>query len=159
MWSSIVAVVGTLAGVLTAGLLQQRAARTARAEDRADARRQEKLAAVTDLAAALDAHRSAMFHRERLAMTDTPDGPADPEARLAAQTTSHDTRAAITAPLVRLLVLVPELAAPAQGAAEATYALRNAGTTPELNALRRAAKAASLAFVTSAAALLTPDHR
>ncbi|MET9609385.1 protein kilB [Streptomyces sp. NPDC006512] len=158
MWSSIVAVVGTLAGVLAAGLLQHRAARTARAEDRADARRQEKLAAVTDLAAALDAHRSAMFHRERLAMTDTPDGAADPDARLAAQTTSHDTRTAITAPLVRLQVLVPELTAPAQSAAEATYALRTASTTPELHALRQAAKAASATFVTAAAALLTPDH-
>ncbi|MCY0960664.1 protein kilB [Streptomyces sp. H27-H5] len=158
MWSSIVAVVGTLAGVLTAGLLQHRAARTARAEDRADARRQEKLAAVTNLATALDAHRSAMFHRERLSMTDGPDGAADPEARLAAQTTSHDTRAAITAPLIRLQVLVPELTAPAQAAADATYALRNATTTPELNALRRAAKATAVAFVASAAALLTPDH-
>ncbi|MCY0921953.1 protein kilB [Streptomyces sp. H27-G5] len=158
MWSSIVAVVGTLAGVLTAGLLQHRAARTARAEDRADARRQEKLAAVTNLATALDAHRSAMFHRERLSMTDGPDGAADPEARLAAQTTSHDTRAAITAPLIRLQVLVPELTSTAQAAADATYALRNATTTPELNALRRAAKAAAVAFVASAAALLTPDH-
>ncbi|WP_392892390.1 protein kilB [Streptomyces sp. LN699] len=158
MWSSIVAVVGTLAGVLTAGLLQHRAARTARAEDRADARRQEKLAAVTNLATALDAHRSAMFHRERLGMTDGPDGAADPEARLAAQTTSHDTRAAITAPLIRLQVLVPELTAPAQAAADATYALRNATTTPELNVLRRAAKAAAVAFVVSAAAVLTPDH-
>ncbi|MFJ9078729.1 protein kilB [Streptomyces sp. NPDC102278] len=155
----MVAVVGTPAGVLTAGLLQHRAARTARAEARSDARRQEKPAAVTDLATALDAHRSAMFHRERPAMTDDPYGAAaDPDARTAAQTTSHDTRTAITAPLVRLQVLVPEPAASAQAAADATYALRKAGTSPELKVLRQAAKAASVAFVASAAALLAPDH-
>ncbi|MFJ9342051.1 protein kilB [Streptomyces sp. NPDC101733] len=159
MLSSIVAVIGTLAGVVAAGLLQHRAARTARAEDRADARRQEKLTAVTELAAALDAHRSAMFHRERLTMTDTPDGAAEPGARLAAQTASHDTRTAITAPLIRLQVLIPEPAGPAQRAADATFAVRNATTTPELNVLRQAAKAASTAFITAAAARLAPDHR
>ncbi|MFE3906657.1 hypothetical protein ACFXPY_42110 [Streptomyces sp. NPDC059153] len=36
IWPSIVAVLGTLAGALTAGLLQHRSARTARAEERAD---------------------------------------------------------------------------------------------------------------------------
>ncbi|MFJ6758839.1 MULTISPECIES: hypothetical protein [unclassified Streptomyces] len=154
MWPSIVAVLGTLAGALTAGLLQQRAARTARAEQRADAHRQDQLGAVTDFAAALDAHRSAMFHRERLTLTD-----AGTEHQLEAQTKSHDTRAAITAPHVRLQVLVPELVGPAQRAADATYALRNATGRTELDALRRAAKEASTAFVAAAATLLNPNHR
>ncbi|MFE1885141.1 hypothetical protein [Streptomyces diastatochromogenes] len=39
IWPSIVAVLGTLAGALTAGLLQHRSARTARAEERADSHR------------------------------------------------------------------------------------------------------------------------
>ncbi|WP_374777894.1 hypothetical protein OG756_38885 [Streptomyces sp. NBC_01310] len=154
MWPSIVAVLGTLAGALTAGLLQHRAARTARAEQRADTHRQDQLGAVTDFAAALDAHRSAMFHRERLALTE-----AGTEHQLEAQTKSHDTRAAITAPHVRLQVLIPELAGPAQRAADATYALRNAAGRPELDALRRAAKEASTTFVAAAAALLNPNHR
>lgn len=52
IWPSIVAVVGTLAGALTAGLLRHRSARTARAEERADSHRQDQLGAVTDFAAA-----------------------------------------------------------------------------------------------------------
>ncbi|MEV7617740.1 hypothetical protein [Streptomyces sp. NPDC089799] len=154
MWPSIVAVVGTLAGALTAGILQHRAAVTARAEQRADAHRQDRLGAVTDFAAALDAHRSAMFHRERLALIE-----AGTEHRLEAQTKSHDTRTAITVPHVRLQVLVPELAGPAQQAADATYALRGADGRAELDTLRRTAKEATAAFITAAAALLNPQHR
>ncbi|MFI9202935.1 protein kilB [Streptomyces sp. NPDC053048] len=146
--------IGTLAGALTAGLLQHRAAVSARAEQRADTHRQDRLGAVTDFAAALDAHRSAMFHRERLALIE-----AGSEHQLEAQTRSHDTRTAITAPHVRLQVLVPELAGPAQQAADATYALRNATGRAELDALRHAAKEASAAFITAAAALLNPHHR
>ncbi|MFF7296639.1 hypothetical protein [Streptomyces sp. NPDC008265] len=153
MWASIIAVLGTLAGALTAGLLQHRAARAARAEARADGHRQDQLGAVTEFAAALDAHRSAMFHRERLALED-----AGAEHLMEAQTRSHDTRSAITAPHVRLQVLVPGLSAPAQEAADATYALRRAADRAELDALRRAAKEAAAAFVTAAAALLHPDH-
>lgn len=80
-------------------------------------------------------------------------------ALLEAQTRSHDTRAAITAPHIRLQVLVPELASPAQQAADATYALRKAIDRPELDARRHAAKDASIAFIAAAATLLSPDHR
>ncbi|GAO08306.1 hypothetical protein TPA0598_03_07670 [Streptomyces lydicamycinicus] len=154
IWPSIVAVLGTLAGALTAGLLQHRSARTARAEERADSHRQDQLGAVTDFAAALDAHRSAMFHRERLALTE-----ASTEHQLEAQTRSHDTRAAITAPHLRLQVLVPELTGPAQQAADATYALRKATDRTELDARRHAAKEASVAFIAAAATLLSPNNR
>ncbi|MEU9236948.1 protein kilB [Streptomyces subrutilus] len=149
MWPSIVAVLGTLAGALTAGLLQHRSARTARIEQRADSRRQDQLAAVTEFAAALDAHRSAMFHRERLALEE-----AGPEQQLDPQTKSHETRAAITAPHIRLQVLVPELAGPAQEAADATYALRKATSRPDLDARRHAAKEAAGAFIAAAATSL-----
>ncbi|MFF3678141.1 hypothetical protein ACFYYS_29725 [Streptomyces sp. NPDC002120] len=156
IWPSIVAVLGTLAGALTAGLLQHRSARTARAEERAVSHRQDQLGAVTDFAAALDAHRSAMFHRERLTMTEAGAGA---EHRLDAQTRSHDTRAAITAPHIRLQVLVPELAGPAQLAADATYGLRKAMDRAELDARRHEAKEASAAFIAAAATLLSPGHR
>ncbi|MFG2298287.1 hypothetical protein [Streptomyces sp. NPDC048603] len=154
MWPSIVAVTGTLAGALTAGILQHRAAATARAEQRADTHRQDQLSAVTEFAAALDAHRSALFHRERLALAE-----AGTEHRMEAQTKSHDTRTAVTAPHVRLQVLVPELAGAAQQAADATYALRHATDRPQLDALRRTAREASTAFIAAAAALLNPRHR
>ncbi|MGW2678089.1 protein kilB [Streptomyces sp. NPDC001436] len=154
MWPSIIAVLGTLAGALTAGILQHRAARAARAEQRAEAHRQDQLCAVTDFAAALDAHRSAIFHRERLTLIE-----AGAEHQLEAQTRSHETRAAITAPHVRLQVLVPELAGPAQRAADATYTLRNAADRSELDAMRHAAKEAAAAFVAAAAAQLRPGRR
>ncbi|MES9511362.1 hypothetical protein ABWJ92_34025 [Streptomyces sp. NPDC000609] len=126
IWPSIVAVLGTLAGALIAGLLQHRSARSARAEERADSRRQDQLGAVTDFAAALDAHRSAMFHRERLALAE-----AGTEHQLEAQTRSHDTRAAITAPHIRLQALVPGLAGPAQQTADATHIRAAQGHRPD----------------------------
>lgn len=154
IWPSIVAVLGTLAGAVTAGLLQHRSARTARAEERADSYRQDQIGAITDFAAALDAHRSAMFHREHLALANV-----GTEHQLEAHTRSHDTRAAITAPHIRLQVLVPELAGPAQQAADATYALRKATSRADLDARRQAAKEASVAFVAAAATLLSPNNR
>ncbi|MFF3014878.1 hypothetical protein [Streptomyces sp. NPDC057939] len=153
IWPSIVAVLGTLAGALTAGVLQHRSVRTARVEERAHGHRQDQLAAVTDFAAALDAHRSAIFHRERLALAE-----AGTEHQLEAQTKSHDTRAAITAPHIRLQILVPELAGPAQQAADATYVLRKSVDRTELDVRRHAAKEASVAFIAAAATLLSPDH-
>ncbi|MER7733914.1 protein kilB [Streptomyces erythrochromogenes] len=152
IWPSIVAVLGTLAGALTAGLLQHRSARSARAEERAVGHRQDMLGAVTEFAAALDAHRSAMFHRERLALAGT----TGAEHQLEAETRSHDTRAAVTAPHIRLQVLVPELAVAAQRAADATYALRRAADRTELDVRRHAAKEASVTFIAAAAALLNP---
>ncbi|MEU1107316.1 hypothetical protein ABZ408_41320 [Streptomyces tibetensis] len=95
-----------LAGAVTAGLLQHR---SARAEQRADSHRQDQIGALTDFAAALDAHRSAMFHRGHLALTEV-----GTEHQLEAQTRSHDARPAITAPHIRLQGLVPELAGPAR---------------------------------------------
>ncbi|MFE3648275.1 hypothetical protein ACFXO2_10590 [Streptomyces sp. NPDC059152] len=80
------------------------------------------------------------------------------EHQLEAQTRSHDTRAAITAPHIRLPVLLPELAGPVQQAADATYALRKAVDRTELDARRHTAKEASVAFVTAAATLLSPTH-
>ncbi|WFB11276.1 hypothetical protein LRS74_32745 [Streptomyces sp. LX-29] len=51
------------------------------------------------------------------------------------------------------------MAGPAQQTADATYALRNATGSAELDALRRTAKEASAAFIAAAAALLNPHHR
>ncbi|MEW2268065.1 hypothetical protein ACGF5T_30415 [Streptomyces sp. NPDC047853] len=95
-----------------------------------------------------------MFHRERLALNE-----ADSEHQLGAKTKSNDTRAAITAPHIRLQILLPELAGAAQQAADATYALRHAADRPELDARRQAAKEATGAFIAAAAALLNPSPR
>ncbi|MFE3560602.1 protein kilB, partial [Streptomyces sp. NPDC059193] len=87
MWQTLIAVLGTLAGVGITSFYQAYAARTARA----DTRRTEGLTAVTALVEALANHRRAMWVREDLRLRG--------EDWAAARTESHVTRAAITAPL------------------------------------------------------------
>ncbi|MEU7410996.1 hypothetical protein AB0B40_17000 [Streptomyces sp. NPDC042638] len=62
MWSSVVAVAGTLLGGALTGLLQLRRERAARAERRAEAPR----VAPGELVAVLGDHRRALWHREDL---------------------------------------------------------------------------------------------
>ncbi|MFI1499867.1 hypothetical protein [Streptomyces platensis] len=82
---------------------------------------------MTELVAALADHRRAMWLRE--------------EARLAggdwrkACAASHATRAAVTAPAVRVTVLLPSLA-------DATYAVRKAAGHAALDTARARANAA-----------------
>ncbi|MFE3903225.1 protein kilB [Streptomyces sp. NPDC059153] len=134
MWTSLIAVLGTLLGSVTAYLLQQRTARTDRAESRAHEARRDRIAAVTALTVALADHRRTMWAREDLRLAGAPDADYR-EARAA----SHATRSALTAPLTTLSILAPGLAAAAHAAATATYALRNAPDTDTLTARRQAA--------------------
>ncbi|MEE1768439.1 protein kilB [Streptomyces sp. JV185] len=149
MWTSLIAVVGTLLGSVTAYLLQQRTARMDRAESRAYEARRDRVAAVTALTVALADHRRTMWAREDLRLTGAPDAEYR-EARAA----SHATRSALTAPLTTLVIVAPVLADAAHGAAAASYALRNAPDAEALNVLRLAAIEAAdhLARVAAAAA-------
>ncbi|MEW1616580.1 MULTISPECIES: protein kilB [unclassified Streptomyces] len=131
MWQTLIAVLGTLAGVGITSAYQARAARTARQE----ARRTEGLAAVEALVAALADHRRAMWLREDLRLRG--------EDWSAARTESHGTRSAITGPLLRVQLLLPAAAGAAQTAAAAVYALRNADGHPVLNQRRTAALTAA----------------
>ncbi|WP_256103728.1 protein kilB [Streptomyces sp. ODS05-4] len=139
MWASLIAVAGTLLGSVTAYLLQQRGAERS-------ALRRERLAAVTALAVALADHRRAMWVREDLRLSG-----ADTAAYDTARAESHATRSAITAPMTTLAVLAPELIAPAQAAATASYALRGAQDADVLTAARTAAITACDDFVRTAA--------
>jgi hypothetical protein len=143
LWSNVIAVAGTLAGGALAGVTQVRGARTERAETRREARRGEAVAAVTALVAALADHRRAMWLREDLQLSG-----ADTHA---AQATSHETRSAVTAPLVTVRLLAPALADTAKQAAQASYAMRNAPDLDALETLRTAALAASDQLVDEAA--------
>ncbi|MFD4400809.1 protein kilB [Kitasatospora sp. NPDC058478] len=145
MWPSIIAVLGTLAGAVVAGALQQRGARADRIEARTESRRRDQLQAVTELAAAIADHRRAMWTREDLRLSG-----ADTETYAAARAASHATRSAITAPQVRLAVLAPELTEVATAAARASYALRSAADQQALEAARTAAVAAADLLVTKA---------
>ncbi len=146
VWSSVIAVVGTLAGGLLAGVVQLRGARAERAESRVESRRREALAAVAALASALADHRRAMFVLEDRRLADAAEEVVD-----AARSISHETRAAVTAPLVTVRLLAPTLATTAQEAATAAYAMRNAPDTTVLETRRRVALAASDRLVDQAA--------
>ncbi|MFF4756362.1 protein kilB [Streptomyces sp. NPDC002514] len=146
MIATIIAIVGTLAGAALSALVQGRQQRTALVGTETVARRQAAVDAVADLVAAVSAHRSAMWHRESLRLA----GQDWTEAR----TASHASRAAITAPAVRLAVLLPALRPAADAAAHASYALRGADTTTVLDAAREASLAADQHLVAEAGRLL-----
>ncbi|NEC20483.1 protein kilB [Streptomyces parvus] len=143
MLTTLIAVLGTLAGTAIAHL-SQRAHRRA-----ADARTQraEAVTAIADLATALADHRRTMWLREdlRLAGRDW----------AAARAESHTTRSAITAPLLRVQILLPAVADPARQAAQAVYNLRDAADGPTLTAARDNAIRKADDFVAAAGAALT----
>ncbi|WP_315986875.1 hypothetical protein [Streptomyces sp. Isolate_219] len=69
-----------------------------------------------------------------------------------ARAASHATRAAITAPAIRVTVLLPSLAGTAKAAAEAAYAMRNVADHAALDTARASSAAEEL--VTAAGELL-----
>lgn len=148
VWQSLIAVLGTLAGGGLASFAQARVARIARRETRRDARRSEALEALAALATAVADHRRAMWLLEDARLS----GMADEVVR-AARDESHTTRSAITAPLFRIGVLVPQLAEAAQAAVEATFAMRDASSQAVLQDLRAAARDAETHLTTAACAL------
>jgi len=141
VWTSLVAVLGTLAGGGLTATVQGRLARA----NRREARRADALAAVTQLAAALADHRRAMWVVEDRRLSGAPEQAVDE-----AQAKRHDTRAAIEIPLHTVAILVPALAESAEEATQATFAMRNAADHDALNTLRQAAKDAHGRFVAAA---------
>jgi hypothetical protein len=141
VWTSLIAVLGTLAGGGLTATVQGRLARA----NRREARRADALAAVTQLAAALANHRRAMWVVEDRRLSG-----ASKQAVDEAQTARHDTRAAIEIPLHTVTILVPALAQPAEEATQATFAMRNAPDRDALTTLRQAAKDTHGRFVAAA---------
>ena len=131
MITAVITLVATLSGAIVTGAIQHVSQRAARRADQAVARRAETLAAVTELAVALDDHRRAMWVREDLRLR----GEDWSEARAE----SHRTRSAITAPLLRVQLLAPSLGTVAQAAAKKCYGLRGAVDNDDLTGLRERA--------------------
>lgn len=146
MTATVIAVLGTLAGAILTGTLAHLSQQAQRKADTNTARRTEGLAAITDLVTALADHRRAMWVREDLRLRG--------EDWTQARTESHTTRSAITAPLLRVQLLLPALAPAAQTAANATYSLRNADGPTPLAAARDNAIAKTDALVTAASRIL-----
>ena len=162
VWTSVIAVAGTLSGGLIASYsarLQQRAVRT-------ETRRAEALGAVSALAKAVADHRAAMWEREdtrlRHALREglapgSAAGDVDEAVHVADQA-SRATRSAVTGPWVQVRVLLPGLAAAADRAVRASFAMHDAPSRDDLDQLRQAAKAAEERFV-AAAAVQFDDRR
>jgi hypothetical protein len=146
MWASVVAVAGTLLGGLSANVVQGRVARSARRETRVDSHQADAVAAVIALVSALADHRRVMWLVEDWRLTGAPQ-----DVMSEARTARHETRSAVTGPLVTVCILAPALAESARSAANAAYAMRHAPGLDELEALRAAAVVASDALVDQAA--------
>ncbi|MGW7415808.1 hypothetical protein [Streptomyces sp. NPDC054863] len=151
MLSTIIAIAGTLLGAIVAGVIQRANATRNHQEAQAVQLRRDKLTVVADLAAALAELRAAMWRRgEAVLAGASRERVEELEARV------HETRAAVTRPLVALQILITDRAvqSAADNMAEATYRLRDAETTEELNTFRLGAARAHERFVTAAGAYL-----
>jgi hypothetical protein len=149
MWASVIAVIGTLAGGLTTGLLQARVSRTARQDDRAAARWEAQVANSSAMVAALADHRQAIWRCEDLRLNA-----AAAEEIAEARAAARITRSAITGPMTTLSLLAPELIEPARAAARATYVLRDVPDRATLDTLLQAARDANGRLVAAARAYL-----
>lgn len=147
MWPSLIAVLGTLAGALVSGLLQQRV----RAGDRWQRRHEARLDAVVALLAALAAHRRAMVVLREAELTG-----ALEERLRELRDESHRTRAEVSDPAARVELLVGDegVRAAAREAVQATYAIRDADGVSAVQEARRDALAATDAFLDVARAHL-----
>ncbi|MEU5221003.1 protein kilB [Streptomyces sp. NPDC020807] len=128
MLATVLAIVGTLLGAIVTGSIQHISQRSTRRAADAAARRAEGLAALTDLVTALSDHRRAMWVREDLRLRG--------EDWTEARAESHRTRSAITAPLLRVQLVLPALAPAARKAAETTYTLRGVAGRDVLDVAR-----------------------
>ncbi|MFF8657818.1 pRL2-23 [Streptomyces huasconensis] len=148
MTATLIAVFGTLLGAIVSGLLQHRAARSVRVEAREDETRTAQLDAVTVLAVAVSDHRRAMWELRDAVLR------GEAAARVTElRDESHRTRSAITAPAVRVRLLVTDGAVrvAADEAIQATYRMRDAADMDALEDLRAAALNTHDAFIERAA--------
>ncbi|MBD2829950.1 hypothetical protein ID875_21570 [Streptomyces globisporus] len=139
--TTFLAVLGTLAGSIVTGRYQRRSAERAERFARDEALRRDRLAAVADLAAAISDHRTAMWARGDAKLNNAvPDRLADLRSR------SHQTRSAVTRPLVALRVLItdPAVRQAADAMVSATHALR--GADADADALGRAHREAQASY-------------
>ena len=133
VWTSLIAVAGTIAGTNLGAWWNARNARAERTDRRRGEQRDQLLTALAGLVAALADHRRAMWVLGETRLTDGTE-----QAVAAAMATTHETRSAISAPLTRVRILGPGLAEQATKATQATYALRDAPDCDELRRRRQA---------------------
>ncbi|GAA2105566.1 hypothetical protein GCM10009801_81750 [Streptomyces albiaxialis] len=151
MWTTIVAVLGTILGGAVTGALAHFSARSARWDELDERRRSEAIDAVTALARAASDHRRAMWMVREAQITGV-----DAERVRVLRDESHRTRSEITEPSVRVQLLIESDAvrAVAHEAVHATYAMREAETLEALEDARAVALATHDLMVRTAGAYL-----
>ncbi|MFG2220503.1 hypothetical protein ACGFN1_37855 [Streptomyces sp. NPDC048685] len=150
--TAALAIVGTLLGSIVSGRFQERAAERSVRVSQGEAIRRDRLEAITALASAISDHRQAMWKRADAVLSDAP-----AEEVVALREASHQTRAAVTRPLVALRVLIADQAVrtTVDTMISLTYGMRQPyATKEELSVVREAAKDAEDAFVDAAAGYL-----
>ncbi|MEU2265231.1 pRL2-23 [Streptomyces olindensis] len=150
MWTTVVAVLGTLLGAVVAGVIQHRTARAGRAQDRAEALWRDRLDAITALAACATEHRRVLYAQQDAQLHALR---TDPDHLAALKEERYATRSATTAQLVRLHLLIvdPAVRQAAADLVTATYNLRDLADADDIEAHRLAAVAAHDTFVDTAA--------
>jgi hypothetical protein len=150
LWIAAIAVIGTLLGALVSGKFAERAARRTEAAARDEQRRRARTEAVANLAEAISAHRSLMWHRGDAVLKGAS------EAHIADLSVQiRQSRAQITQPMVALSTQItdPAVAMAANRMVDATFAMRDADTSREdLDQARSEAKDAYSTFVAEAVA-------
>lgn len=146
MLITVIAVLRTLAGSFVTGALQHFGQRAQRAAEELAARRTAALDAVADLSAVLADHRRAMAVREEIRLADGD--------RSTARTESRATRSAVTAPLLRVRLLLPKLDGAAQRAVQAACDMRAVNGTAAFQEARERAIATADDLVAAAGTVL-----
>lgn len=154
MNDSVVAVAGTLLGGLLTALLQSRQSRATRRDERAERRAADLRAALGSLVAAIGDHRRAMWDREQLRLAGAAEHDYD-----TARAASHVTRSAVTAPLVAVSILEPDLEPAARRAVRGAFDMRGAADLDALAAMREHAITATDDLVAAAGRILREQGR
>jgi hypothetical protein len=151
IWTSVVAVVGTLLGSVVTHVFQRLASRRAEEFTRSEALRQERIATYSGFAAAVEDYRRGQADRWWRRQED-PDG----EAYLIARDQAHLLRTAARQALyrVRLLTDDREVVLAAEQAYQCTRDLSKARERADRNARDTESKQAIDAFVSRASALV-----
>lgn len=151
MWTSVVAVVGTLLGSVITHAFQRLASRRGEVFARSEALRQERIVTYSAFAAAMEDYRHGQAERWYRMMED-PDG----DAFVAARDEAHRLRTAARQALyrVRLLTEDPEVVQAAERAYFHTWDVSRAADGPDRDARDADARRAIEAFVSRAAPLV-----
>jgi hypothetical protein len=154
LWTSAVAVIGTLMGGVVTHVLQGRAARQSELFTRGESLRQERIAAYSSFASAVEDFRRGQADRWYRKQED-PDG----EAHVVASAETHRLRAVARQALYHVKLLAGDrgLVDAAEDALQCTRDVSNALDPDQRGQLDDAAKAAIERFVELAAQRILPD--